>query len=47
VIWRIVEETGWTLEYINDLPFSKIAEWIQVKDGTSKGRNSLFNKKGK
>jgi hypothetical protein len=39
-----VEETGWSLEYVDGLSLSALHEYLQVKDGIAKGRNSLFNK---
>jgi len=45
-VWELVEATGWTLDYIDSLPFGKIHERIQVIDGRNKAHEELA-KKGK
>lgn len=34
--WRIAEETGWTLEYIDDMSMADVQEWLSVRDGETK-----------
>ena len=34
--WRLVKETGWTLEYIDSLSMADIHEREQVMDGEAK-----------
>ncbi len=31
--WRLVRETGWTLDYIDSLSLADFHEWLQVEDG--------------
>jgi hypothetical protein len=45
VKWRLVMDTGWTLEYIEGLPASQVAEYFSVLDGMQKGNNSLLRKR--
>ena len=37
--WRLVRETGWTLEYIDSLSLADIHEREQVMDGEFQARN--------
>ena len=39
--WELIRETGWSLEYVDALTVADFNEWVQVRDGVSKGRNSL------
>lgn len=39
--WRLVRETGWTLEYIDSLSIADIHEREQVLDGESKAANDV------
>jgi len=41
----MAEQFGWTLEYIDSLPMSRIAEYMQIQDGRVKAHNSLSNRK--
>jgi hypothetical protein len=41
VMWRLVEETGWTLDYIDSLPLEKLHEWLSIQDGQAKARRKL------
>jgi len=41
VIWNLVDETGWTLDYIDSLPLSRLHEWLQVKDGREKAGEQI------
>lgn len=34
--WWLVRETGWTLEYIDQLSHTDFMEYYQVLDGTAK-----------
>jgi hypothetical protein len=43
-IWRMAEQFGWTLDYIDSLPLARWHEHIQIEDGRAHHRNSLFNK---
>jgi hypothetical protein len=47
--WRLVMDTGWTLEYVDALSLGDLQEYFQVMDGMNKGRSSLFTrpKKGR
>ena len=45
--WTMAEKFGWTLEYINSLPLSKLCEFIQVEDGKTKAMNSITNRNKK
>jgi hypothetical protein len=36
--WRLVQETGWTLEYIRAMSVKDLHAYIQVKDGMTKAR---------
>ena len=31
--WRLAKETGWPLEYIDELAVSDIEEWLSVRHG--------------
>ena len=42
--WQIVKDTGWTLEYIDNLSLGDYFEYHQVKDGIAKAKNSNFLK---
>jgi len=37
----MAEKFGWTLEYINSLPLSRLCEYYQVEDGKAKGIAAL------
>jgi len=41
----LVEETGWTLEYVDGLSVADMNEWIQVRDGERKGMKVLAGRK--
>ena len=43
--WDMVEATGWTLEYIDSLPFSEVQNYLGIRDGRAKARGSIRNKK--
>ena len=34
--WRLARETGWPLEYIDELSFDDIREHLSVSDGEAK-----------
>ena len=36
--WELVERYGWTLDYIDSLPMSRVHEYIQIKDARNKAR---------
>lgn len=36
--WRIVKLTGWTLDYIDSLPYGRLLECVQVEDGMTKAK---------
>jgi hypothetical protein len=38
IVWNLVKETGWTLDYIDSLPLSKIYEHMEVNAGIAKAR---------
>jgi hypothetical protein len=40
--WKIVEDTGWTLEYVDSLTLSDMREYMQVLDGTQKAQTSIL-----
>jgi hypothetical protein len=46
-VWELVEDTGWTLEYIDSLPFGKIHERLQVIDGRNKANAEMNKKRGR
>jgi len=39
--WKMAEKFGWSLEYIESLPLSRIHEYLQIEDGWAKGMESL------
>jgi hypothetical protein len=34
--WKVIKLTGWTVEYVDALPFGKLYEILQIEDGLSK-----------
>ena len=34
--WEIAKETGWTLEYIDELSLNDVWEYLSIKSGTAK-----------
>jgi hypothetical protein len=40
ITWQLVEQTGWTLEYIDSLPLARVHQWLSIQDGLSKARAS-------
>lgn len=36
LVWTLAERFGWTLEYIEGLPITRIHELIQVDEGRNK-----------
>jgi hypothetical protein len=38
VEWELVERTGWTFEYIDALPLSRLHQYEQIKDAKTKVR---------
>jgi hypothetical protein len=36
IIWNLAEKFGWTLEYIESLPITKIFEYLQIQEGKAK-----------
>jgi hypothetical protein len=38
IVWNLVNQTGWTLEYIEGLSMQRLNEYIQVNDGKAKAR---------
>jgi len=43
----MAERFGWTLEYIDSLPLSRLHEFIQIEDGKNHARESLEKRKNK
>jgi hypothetical protein len=43
-MWDMAERFGWTLEYIDSLPLSKLHEYLQIQDGKAKARESVNNR---
>ena len=39
IIWHLVEQTGWTLDYIDSLPLERLHEWLSIQDGRVKAMN--------
>lgn len=39
-IWRLVQETGWTLEYIDSLSIEHWHEWLAIRDAEVKAKNA-------
>lgn len=37
-IWSMAEVFGWTLEYINSLPMSRLQEWASIEEGKTLAR---------
>lgn len=37
--WRLAEDTGWTLEYIDNLSFGDIRQWLSIKDAEANMRD--------
>jgi hypothetical protein len=44
ILWQIAERFGWSLEYVESLPMSRLAEYEQIEDGRAHSRNSLFRR---
>lgn len=42
--WEIVNETGWTLDYVDALSVADMNEWLHIRDGKAKARGWM-NKK--
>lgn len=40
IVWQLVDETGWTLDYIESLPLAKLHEWIALQDAKAKNAES-------
>lgn len=38
LIWNLAEKFGWTIDYIESLPMSRIYEYLQVQEGKAKAR---------
>jgi hypothetical protein len=36
--WKLAEQFGWTLEYIDGLSLADLHQWYQVRDGQSNAR---------
>lgn len=43
--WILAEKYGWTLDYIDTLPMSKIHEFLSIQDGTVKADKSIIKVK--
>jgi len=43
--WEIAEAFGWTFEYIQTLPMSRIHEYIQIKDARAKAAQKPSRKR--
>jgi len=43
--WNLAEKFGWTLEYIDSLPLSRLHEFMQIQDGRYKASNSILKPK--
>jgi hypothetical protein len=37
--WKIVEDTGWTLDYIRSLSMRDVHDYIQITDAKAKARS--------
>jgi len=36
--WNMAEQYGWTLDYIDSLPLSKVHEYYQIRDARHKAK---------
>lgn len=43
----MAERFGWTLEYIDSLPLSRLHEFLQIEDGKRAASESIKNRKAK
>ena len=41
ILWRLVERTGWTWDYINSLPLAMLHDWLSIQDGNAKAGDTL------
>jgi len=39
--WQLIKLTGWTDDYVENLPLGKVLMYLQLEDGYQKGMNSL------
>ena len=44
LVWQLAEKFGWTLDYIEGLPLSRLHEWIQITDAQAKARHWIGTK---
>lgn len=42
--WKLAEEFGWSLEYIDGLSLQDILDYISIEDGKAHVRKSIINK---
>ena len=40
--WQLVQETGWTLEYIDALPATEVMEYMAIREGKAHAQNSIL-----
>jgi len=38
--WRLAEDFGWTLDYIDNLSMAEVEKWLQVEDGKGRARKT-------
>lgn len=36
--WKLIKQTGWTVEYVDSLPIGKLYEFHQIEDGFNKAK---------
>jgi len=34
--WRVIENTGWTVDYFKQLPLGELWEYVNILDGRAK-----------
>ncbi len=43
--WKIAQEFGWPLEYVDALSIKDMHEYLQIRDGEAKAGSSLLLRK--
>lgn len=47
IVWQLVRATGWTLDYAESLPLTRIHEWLQIIEAENRASQTLSARRGK